>query len=54
MGTFRGGGLGMGMRAERSPHSRSARAAESDLARRKAKLKKSGLKSGRSSLRVEG
>jgi len=40
MGTFRGGGLGMGMRAERSPHSRSARAAESDLARRKAKLKK--------------
>ena len=40
MGTFRGGGLGMGMRAERSPHSRSARAAETDLARRKAKLKK--------------
>jgi len=42
MGTFRGGGLGMGMRAERSPHGRRARAAESDLARRRAKLKKVG------------
>jgi subfamily B ATP-binding cassette protein MsbA len=40
MGTIRGGGLGMGMRAERSPHGRSARASESDLTRRKAKLKK--------------
>jgi len=40
MGAFRGSGLGMGMRAERSPHGRSARAAESDLARRRAKLKK--------------
>ncbi len=39
MSTMRGGGLGMGMRAERSPHGRSARAAESDLTRRKAKLK---------------
>ena len=39
MGGFRGGGLGMSMRAERSPHGRSARAAQSDLARRKAKLK---------------
>ena len=39
MGTFRGG-FGMGMRAERSPRGRSARAAESDLARRKAKLQK--------------
>jgi len=40
MGTFRGGGLGMSARAERSPHGRSGRAGESDLARRKAKLKK--------------
>ena len=31
MGTMRGGGLGMGMRAERTPHGRSARASESDL-----------------------
>jgi ABC-type multidrug transport system fused ATPase/permease subunit len=40
MGTFRGGGLGMGMRAERSPHGRRARAPESDFMRRRAKLKK--------------
>jgi len=40
MGTMRGGGLGMGMRAERSPHGRSARGAESDLSRGKAKLRK--------------
>ena len=40
MGTFRGGGLGLSMRAERAPHGRSARAAQSDAARRRAKLKK--------------
>lgn len=40
MGTMRGGGLGMGMRAERSPHGRSVRGAESDLSRGKAKLRK--------------
>ncbi len=40
MATLRGGGIGLGARAERTPHGRSARAGESDLARRKAKLKK--------------
>ncbi|MGA9061008.1 MAG: ABC transporter ATP-binding protein [Terracidiphilus sp.] len=40
MGGFRGGGLGMSTRAERTPQGRSARAGESDLKRRKAKLKK--------------
>jgi hypothetical protein len=40
MGSFRGAGLGMRMRAERSLRGRSGRAAESDLTRRKAKLKK--------------
>ncbi len=40
MGTMRGGGLGMGMRAERSPHGRSARAGQPDLPKRKPDLKK--------------
>ena len=40
MGTMRGGGLGMGMRAERSPHGRSARAGQTDLPKRKPNLKK--------------
>jgi ABC-type multidrug transport system fused ATPase/permease subunit len=40
MGTMRGGGLGMGMRAERSPHGRSSRGVESDLSRGKATLRK--------------
>jgi ABC-type multidrug transport system fused ATPase/permease subunit len=39
MGSIRGSGLGMGMRAERSPRGRSARAAESDRSHRKTKLK---------------
>jgi subfamily B ATP-binding cassette protein MsbA len=37
---MRGGGLGMGMRAERSPHGRSARAGQPDLPKRKPDLKK--------------
>jgi ABC-type multidrug transport system fused ATPase/permease subunit len=40
MGGFRGGGMGMGMRAERSPHSRGARAAQADLPKPKPNLKK--------------
>jgi ABC-type multidrug transport system fused ATPase/permease subunit len=41
MGALRGGGIGLSARAERNPHGRSARAsAESDLSRRRAKLKK--------------
>jgi len=42
MGTMRGGGLGMGMRAERTPHGRSARAGLADLPRKKPPLKKIG------------
>jgi len=42
MGTMRGGGLGMGMRAERSPHGRAARAGQADLPKRKPDLKKLG------------
>jgi subfamily B ATP-binding cassette protein MsbA len=40
MGGFRGAGLGMRMRAERSPRGRNPRDADSDIGRRKAKLKK--------------
>jgi ABC-type multidrug transport system fused ATPase/permease subunit len=40
MATMRGGGLGMGMRAERSPHSRGARAGQEELPRKKPNLKK--------------
>jgi ABC-type multidrug transport system fused ATPase/permease subunit len=40
MGTMRGGGMGMNMRAERSPHGRSARAGAADLPKRKPDLKK--------------
>jgi ABC-type multidrug transport system fused ATPase/permease subunit len=40
MGTMRGGGMGMGMRAERTPHGRSARAGQGDLPKRKPDLKK--------------
>ncbi len=42
MSTMRGGGLGMGMRAERMPHGRSARAGQSDLPKKKPSLKKIG------------
>ena len=41
MGTMRGG-MGMGMRAERSPHGRSARAGQPDLPKRKPDIKKLG------------
>ena len=40
MGTMRGGGLGIGMRAERSPHGRGARVGQADLPKRKPDLKK--------------
>ena len=40
MGTMRGGGMGMGMRAERTPHGRSARAGQADQPKRKIDLKK--------------
>ena len=40
MGTMRGGGLGMGMRAERTPHGRSARSAQTEQTKRKISLKK--------------
>ncbi len=40
MATMRGGGVGMGMRAERTPHSRSARAGQPDPPKRKPNLKK--------------
>src|SRR5581483_10842626 len=42
MATMRGGGLGMGMRAERAPHSRGTRAAQADLPKPKPSLKKMG------------
>lgn len=42
MGGFRGGGLGFGMRAERTPHGRTARAALGDVPKRKPELKKIG------------
>jgi ABC-type multidrug transport system fused ATPase/permease subunit len=41
MGTMRGG-MGMGMRAERSPHGRSARGGQGDVPKRKPDLKKLG------------
>ncbi|MGO9940323.1 MAG: ABC transporter ATP-binding protein [Terracidiphilus sp.] len=37
---MRGGGMGMGMRAERTPHGRSARAGQSDQPKRKVNIKK--------------
>ena len=40
MGTMRGGGMGMGMRAERSPHGRGARAARRNCRSEKPDLKK--------------
>ncbi len=40
MGTMRGGGLGMGMRAERTPHGRSARAGQPDQPKKKFDVKK--------------
>lgn len=40
MSSMRGGGMGMNMRAERSPHGRGARAGQSDLPKRKPSLKK--------------
>ncbi len=42
MSTMRGGGLGMGMRAERMPHGRSARAGQADLPKKKPSIKKIG------------
>jgi len=42
MGTMRGGGLGIGMRAERTPHARSARAGQTELPKKKPDLKKIG------------
>lgn len=42
MSTMRGGGLGMGMRAERSPHGRSARAGQTEAPKKKPDLKKIG------------
>lgn len=42
MGGFRGGGMGMGMRAERLPRGRSARLAAADLPKTKPSLKKLG------------
>src|SRR5579871_1732606 len=40
MGTMRGGGVGLGMRAERTPHGRGARAGQADMPKRKPNLKK--------------
>ena len=40
MGTMRGGGMGMNMRAERSPHGRGTRAGQSDPPKKKPDLKK--------------
>jgi ABC-type multidrug transport system fused ATPase/permease subunit len=42
MGTMRGGGLGLGARAERTPHGRSGRAGLADLPKTKPSLKKLG------------
>jgi hypothetical protein len=39
MGTMRGG-MGMGMRAERSPHGRGGRAGQSDAPKKKPNLRK--------------
>ena len=40
MGTMRGGGMGMGMRAERTPHGRSARAGQAEQPKKKIDVKK--------------
>jgi ABC-type multidrug transport system fused ATPase/permease subunit len=40
MGGFRGPGIGMGGRAERTPHGRTARAAQAELPKKKPSLKK--------------
>ncbi len=40
MGTMRGGGMGMALRAERSPHGRGPRAGQPDLPKQKPSLKK--------------
>ena len=40
MGTMRGGGMGMNMRAERSPHGRGVRAGQPDPPKKKPDLKK--------------
>ncbi len=59
MGTMRGGGVGMGMRAERTPHGRGARAGQVDLPKKKPNLKKlwpqiKGLVAPRKGLLVAG
>jgi ABC-type multidrug transport system fused ATPase/permease subunit len=40
MGTMRGGGMGMGARAERTPHGRTARAGQGDAPKKKPDLRK--------------
>jgi subfamily B ATP-binding cassette protein MsbA len=40
MGTMRGGGMGMNMRAERTPHGRSARTGQAEQAKRKINFQK--------------
>jgi len=40
MGTMRGGGMGINMRAERTPHGRGARAGQADLPKPKPNLRK--------------
>src|SRR5215469_7801613 len=40
MGTMRGGGMGMGMRAERTSHGRGARAGQAELPKKKPSIKK--------------
>src|SRR5579863_2764033 len=40
MGTMRGGGMGMGMRAERTPRGAGARAGQSDQPKKKTSVKK--------------
>ncbi len=42
MGAMGGGGLGFGMRAERTPHGRTSRGAQANLPKRKPSLKKIG------------
>ena len=42
MGGLRGGGIGMGIRAEHMPHGRGARAGQADLPKRRPNLKKIG------------
>ena len=55
MGTMRGGGMGMGMRAERSPHGRRARAGHGGSAQNEAEPQEAGARrSGRWLRRARG